>query len=69
MPGYKIPLWSEVLDTINRACHNIPECRFIGWDVAIISDGVQLIEGNHNPGNVSIEYFGEIGWYDKLKNI
>lgn len=67
MPGYKIPLWSEVLDTINRACHNIPECRFIGWDVAITSDGVQLIEGNHNPGNVSIEYFGEIGWYDKLK--
>ena len=47
----------------------IPECRFIGWDVAITADGVQLIEGNHNPGNVGIEYFGETGWYGKLKNL
>lgn len=67
MLGYQIPLWHEVIDIIERASHHIPECRFIGWDVAITPNGVQLIEGNHNPGNVSIEFFGEIGWYDKLK--
>lgn len=67
MPGYRIPMWDEVLAMVDKACHMIPECRFIGWDVAITPSGVQLIEGNHNPGNVSIEFFGETGWYDKLK--
>lgn len=67
MPGYQIPMWEEVIQTVEEACQMIPECRFIGWDIAITSEGVQLIEGNHNPGNVSIEFFGEIGWYDKLK--
>lgn len=67
MPGYQIPMWDELRKIIDHACHLIPECRFIGWDVAITENGIELIEGNHNPGNVSIEYFGETGWYDKLK--
>lgn len=67
MPGYQIPMWSELRQTIDKACHMIPGCRFIGWDVAITPTGIQLIEGNHNPGNVSIEFFGETGWYGKLK--
>ena len=69
MPGYRIPMWEELKKTVEEACRMIPECRFIGWDVAITADGVQLIEGNHNPGNVGIEYFGETGWYGKLKNL
>lgn len=67
MPGYKIPMWKEVVSMIKEACLMIPECRFIGWDVAITEKGPQLIEGNHNPGIVGIEYFGETGWYDRLK--
>lgn len=67
MPGYQIPMWPELLTFVKDACKQIPECRFIGWDVAITPKGLQLIEGNHNPGNVGIEFFGETGWYEKLK--
>ena len=67
MVGYQIPLWSEVLDQVSKAARHIPGCRYVGWDVAITPTGVELIEGNHNPGYVCMEYFGEIGWYDKLK--
>lgn len=67
MPGTRIPYWNELIMMVKEACMMIPECRFIGWDIAITKSGPQLIEGNHNPGNIGIEYFGEIGWYKKLK--
>ena len=66
MPGYIIPMWEKVIATVEDAA-KIAKCRFIGWDVAIGNDGIELIEGNHNPGYVCMEYFGEIGWYNNIK--
>lgn len=66
MVGYQIPLWKEIIEEVTQAAKAIPECRYIGWDVALTPDGVELIEGNHNPGYVCMEYFGETGWYAKL---
>ena len=67
MPGFNIPYWDKVVFCITEASKQLPLCRFVGWDIAITKDGVELIEGNHNPGYVSMEYFGEIGWYGNLK--
>ena len=67
MPGYQIPLWDDVLACVKTAARHIPQCRYVGWDVAITPDGIELIEGNHNPGYVCMEYFGETGWYARLK--
>lgn len=67
MVGYQLPLWEAVLSNVAEAAKSIPQCRYVGWDVAITPDGIELIEGNHNPGYVCMEYFGQTGWYDKLK--
>lgn len=67
MVGYQIPIWKNVLESVAQAALHIPQCRYIGWDVAITLNGIELIEGNHNPGYVCMEYFGETGWYGKLK--
>lgn len=67
MVGYEIPEWKNVLCSVASAAKHIPECRYVGWDVALTPQGVELIEGNHNPGYVCMEYFGETGWFDKLK--
>lgn len=69
MLGYQLPLWQEVLDCVAQAALSIPQCRYVGWDVAITPKGIELIEGNHNPGYVCMEYFGETGWYEKLKKL
>lgn len=45
----------------------LPQCRFIGWDIAITDNGIELIEGNHNPDYELIEFFGTRGWYAKIK--
>lgn len=59
MPGFEIPFWEEVLDTIRRAALTIPHVGYVGWDLAITSDGVELIEGNVNyPGNTIIQLDG-----------
>lgn len=67
MPGFKIPRWSEVLNTVASAHKLIPECRYIGWDVAITPSAIELIEGNHDAGYFGFEYFGTTGWYKIIK--
>lgn len=67
MLGRKIPRWDEVVDTCKRAAEHLPEIRFIGWDVAIGENDVQLIEGNHNPDYELVEFFGSRGYYEIIK--
>ena len=54
-------------DIVMHAAEHLPEVRFIGWDVAIGKDRVQLIEGNHNPDYELLEFFGSGGYYEKIK--
>lgn len=52
MIGRKIPNWDIVLQKSAQAAKLIPECRYIGWDIAITQDGVEFIEGNHDADHV-----------------
>lgn len=67
MLGYQIPKWDEVIATVKEAQSLIPACRFIGWDVSVTDNGIELIEGNHNPEYAFFEFFGSKGWYAKIK--
>ena len=66
MLGYKIPHWDEVLSTCEQAAERLPQIRIIGWDVAITQEGVELIEGNHNPDYELFEFLGSTGYYEKI---
>ena len=46
--GFKVPFWRETLDLAKSAAKHIPECKSIGWDIAITNEGPELIEGNHD---------------------
>ena len=61
--GYQIPNWSLAINAVKTAAEKIPQCRFIGWDVAFTEKGVELIEGNHNPGIFTLESTGNPGAY------
>ena len=48
--GFQIPLWEKVVECVLEASELLPECRYIGWDVAIgKDDNIYLIEGNSRP--------------------
>lgn len=46
--GFKIPYFKEVCEEVIKAVKIIPD-RFIGWDVAITSQGPIIIEPNDGP--------------------
>jgi len=67
MLGHQIPYWEKVLETINEAAKVVPQVRYVGWDVAILPDGVELIEGNNGPGCTLLECIGEKrGFYKEI---
>ena len=46
--GFEIPLWDKATRMVLDAAMAVPEVRYVGWDVAMDSEGeVQLIEGNY----------------------
>lgn len=67
MLGFQVPNWEKVITGIHQAHKLIPECRFIGWDIAITDSGIELIEGNHNPDYELLEFFGTKGWWPIIK--
>lgn len=69
MLGYIIPRWKDVITMCEKAARHIPECQFVGWDIAILQNGdIEFIEGNHNPDYELLEFIGETGHYKKIKD-
>ncbi len=59
MPGFAVPHWAQVLETVHRAATILPHIGYVGWDIAVTEDGAELIEGNVNyPGNNVIQLDG-----------
>ncbi len=48
--GYPIPFVPEAVELCLRAAMEIPEIRYVGWDVAITQNGPVIVEGNCHPG-------------------
>lgn len=66
--GMKIPKWDNVIEIVTKAVKKIPQLRFVGWDIAITNNSVEIIEGNHNPYHGTFEIMGiERLWWPKIK--
>lgn len=75
--GYQIPYFKEVINLVKEVAMEVPEIKYVGWDVFIDETGPGLIEGNdypdyafwqlpvHNPERIGLmPYFKK-----KIKNI
>ncbi len=49
IPGFQVPQWDKVCETVTQAVKLIPNAVIVGWDVAITDEGPALIEGNAYP--------------------
>ena len=68
MVGMKIPMWDRVLEVVTEAAKKIPQIRYIGWDIAVTNDGVEMIECNRAPWTGTFEIMGiERLWWPKIK--
>lgn len=69
--GFQIPRWEEALGlvrTVARRAYALPQCHWIGWDLAIQPDGVALVEGNWRQAVDLIQY-GRPGFYYQLREL
>lgn len=67
MVGRAMPFWPETLAMIQDAAQQLPDLRFIGWDIAITPEGPELVEGNTRPGPALLEYIGKKkGFYKEI---
>lgn len=50
--GFQVPNWKELTKFVFSACCVLPNARLIAWDVAVLEDGFEMIEGNYDgdPG-------------------
>lgn len=68
--GMKVPMWDCVLEIVTKAAKMIPQVRYIGWDIAITNNSVEIIEGNHNPYHGTFEIMGiERLWWPEIKSL
>lgn len=53
----KIPGVKEAFEMCKKAALEVPEVRYVGWDVAFSDKGPVIVEGNEYPGYGIIQYF------------
>lgn len=49
--GRQLPMWRECRELVLRAALEVPEIKYVGWDVAITPNGPTFVEGNQYPGH------------------
>ncbi len=49
LEGAVLERWPEVVETLLGLVRRLPFLVYVGWDVAIVEDGVVVVEGNHSP--------------------
>jgi len=55
----KIPYMKEAIQLVKEAALEVPEVRYVGWDVAISEKGPIIIEGNFYP-SIGLHQFYKI---------
>jgi len=53
--GFRVPRYEEIVRTLEEAARVVPQVRFVGWDVAVLPDGVAIVEGNWNTGGFQMK--------------
>ena len=57
--GFNIPNWEMAIEVVKRAHKKLPQCKILGWDIAITRTGVDVVEANNAPG-VPIMQIGDM---------
>ena len=68
LPGFQLPNWSGVLTFAKQLARVLPGGRYIGWDIVILKDGYDVIEGNLHPCQ-DYQATDGIGRWEQIKEL
>ena len=62
--GFIIPHFDECISIIKEIVYYEPDARYVGWDLAIAQNGIELLKGNIPPGEDITQIASGCGlWY------
>lgn len=68
--GVEIPHWNELKALVCKAAQVFPDVGYIGWDCAVLQDGVAIVEANEIPGHdLSCQSTKQEGIYERIREI
>jgi len=67
MPGFKISRIDEIKQFAVKLAKNLPKARYVGWDIALTPNDIEVIEGNVCPSAELIQCNG-IGLLKEIKS-
>lgn len=53
----QVPFVKEAFELCKKAALELPQVRYIGWDIAFTKEGPVLIEGNEYPGYGLLQFY------------
>lgn len=73
--GFTIPNFNEVISYVKSLAKVVPSVRYVGWDIALTKNGVDVIEGNEYSGvfqikpSLSKDHIGLLPKYKKYMDL
>ena len=65
MLGFAIPHWDMVMQSAKEAAEMSDRVAYLGWDIAVTEDGVEIIEANDGQG-CTMWQLDNVGKYPKI---
>lgn len=66
--GSCLPDWEGALDLVERLMRLVPECRYVGWDLAYTDDGWDVVEGNAQ-GQFVMQFADKVGLRKRFEDL
>lgn len=67
--GHVVPEWKEALRLAKEMSGVMPECRFVGWDLAYTENGWVMVEGNSKAQFVCFQTAPHKGYKRELEKM
>lgn len=64
--GFQIPDFENIKETVIRAAKVMENVGYIGWDIAVLEDGCEIIEANVNYPGTNIIQLDGFNAYEKV---
>ena len=68
MMGFHVPNWNILTESIIEAAEMLPQMKYLGWDVAVTEEGIELVEANYGHDGMVLQ-FDHVGKCQKVKSI
>lgn len=67
MLGLEIPHWNILKNSVLKAALVIPDSRLIAWDIAVLENEIEFIEGNYTGDRDLMQFPSDTGMLNKIK--